>query len=98
MAQELVFREARCGECRKLFYVCGPCDCGQGYCGDDCRASSRARIRRAANARHQKSEHGRLDHRDRMREYRARLREPVTDPASRKLAESEKCASPMTTI
>jgi ferredoxin len=94
MAQQLVFREGRCGECRRLFYVCGPCDCGQGYCGDACRERARTRIRRAANARHQKTEHGRLDHRDRMREYRARLRASVTDPGSRELAESAKSGPP----
>src|SRR3989442_11036682 len=94
MAQSEAFREVRCGECRRLFYLCGPCDNGQGYCGERCRTESSARIRRAANARHQRSEEGRLDHRDRAREYRARLRERVTDVGGRKLAEASKCAAP----
>lgn len=94
MAQTLVFREVRCGECVRLFYVCGPCDLGQGYCSESCRRKSRVRICREANARHQKTEHGRLDHRDRNREYRARLKSRVTDPSSRELAQSAKSPSP----
>src|SRR5258705_8917926 len=94
MAQKLVFREVRCGKCLKLFYLCGPHDCSQAYCRENCREESRARICREANARHQQSEEGRLDHRDRSRAYRARLRERVTDPGREKLAESAKSPSP----
>jgi hypothetical protein len=53
--------------------VCRSCDRGQRYCSDRCRDEARRQQRRAANRRHQCSVEGRLDHRDRQREYRRRL-------------------------
>jgi hypothetical protein len=56
-----------------VFYVCRRCDRGQQYCSERCRGKARRAQRRAANRRHQQSPEGRLDHRDRQREYRSRL-------------------------
>ena len=56
-----------------MFYVCRRCDRGQRYCSERCRGKARREQRRAANRRHQRSEEGRLDHRDRQRAYRRRL-------------------------
>jgi hypothetical protein len=63
--------------------VCRCCDRGQRYCSERCRQKARREQRRAANRRHQRSPEGRLDHRDRQREYRRRLVERrVTDQRS----------------
>ena len=65
------------------FYICASCYRGQRYCGAPCRATAQRRQRRQANARHQRSPEGRLDHRDRQRAYRARCRlRRVTDTPS----------------
>jgi len=66
-----------------VFYVCRSCDRGQRYCSVRCRGKARREQRRAANRRHQCSVEGRLDHRDRQREYRRRLvLQRVTDQGS----------------
>jgi hypothetical protein len=66
-------RLCRADICGAVFYVCRPCDRGQRYCSERCRDEARRQQRRAANRRHQCSAEGRLDHRDRQREYRRRL-------------------------
>jgi hypothetical protein len=66
-------RLCRAAGCRGVFYVCRCCDRGQRYCSERCREKARREQRRAANRRHQESPEGRLDHRDRQREYRRRL-------------------------
>jgi hypothetical protein len=76
------FRHRQCGWCRTLFAICRRCDRGQAYCGDACRTEGYRRCQRHANRRHQQSEEGRLDHCDRQRAYRARLRARVTDKGS----------------
>jgi len=68
------YREVRCGLCWTIFYLCRCCDRGQRYCQDLCRKEARRRSSRAAGGRHQASDEGRLDHRDRQRAYRARRR------------------------
>ena len=65
-----------------MFYLCPHCDRGQRYCSLRCRQKSRRRQRREANRRHQQSPEGRLDHRDRQRDYRQRQRARVTDQSS----------------
>jgi len=84
-AEQVLFRQRLCrGQgCGAVFYVCRSCDRGQRYCSQRCRRKARREQRRAANRRHQSSEEGRLDHRDRQREYRRRLaRVRVTDQGS----------------
>ena len=84
-AEQVLFRQRLCrGQgCGAVFYVCRSCDRGQRYCSQRCRDKARREQRRAANRRHQRSEEGRLDHRDRQREYRRRLaRVRVTDQGS----------------
>jgi hypothetical protein len=84
-SEQVLFRQRLCRGpgCGAVFYVCRPCDRGQRYCSERCRAKGRREQRRAANRRHQRSEEGRLDHRDRQREYRRRLaRVRVTDQGS----------------
>ncbi|MBI1951585.1 MAG: hypothetical protein HYS34_09520 [Acidobacteria bacterium] len=65
-----------------LFYICRSCYRGQRYCSDPCRRTTRREQRRIANRRHQQSDDGRLDHRDRQRAYRQRRRARVTDQGS----------------
>ena len=65
-----------------MFYLGRHCDRGQRYCSSRCRQKSRRRQRRQANRRHQQSPEGRLDHRDRQRDYRQRQRARVTDQSS----------------
>ena len=54
----------------------------QAYCGDGCRKRAQLQQHRNANRKHQDSPEGRLDHRDRQRAYRERLRRRVTDATS----------------
>jgi len=76
--------EVRCHRCLALFFICQPCFRGHGYCADECREVARREQRRAANARHQRTEEGRDDHRERQRDFRNRRRERsrVTDQGS----------------
>jgi len=73
--EQIPLRQRLCRgqECGAVFYVCRSCDRGQRYCSERCRDKTRRQQRRAANRRHQLSAEGRLDHRDRQREYRRRL-------------------------
>ncbi len=70
-----------CRRCGAPFFVCRRDYRGQAYCGDTCRAAARVISARAARRRHERSDAGRLDHRDRQRAYRMRLRARVTDQA-----------------
>ena len=93
-----LWRTARCrgAGCETVFALCGSCYRGQAYCGDRCRAPAQRHQRRHANARHQRSEEGRLDHRDRQRAYRARCRlRRVTDTPSTRPPRSTTIASPV---
>jgi hypothetical protein len=79
-------RPRRClgSDCHVVFMVCGPCDRGQRYCSEPCRAGARQRHRREANRRYQKTVAGRETHRCRQRAYRERQAEArVTDQACR---------------
>ena len=82
--EPLRFHERRChaAGCGVLFYICRSCYRGQRYCGGPCRQMARCAQRRMANRRHQQSDDGRLDHRDRQRAYRQRRRARVTDQGS----------------
>jgi len=81
-----VFRQRVCQfpPCSEVFYLCRHCDRGQRYCSSRCREKSRRLQRREANRRYAQSLglEGRLDHRQRQREYRQRLRARVTDQSS----------------
>ena len=80
---EVVLRPRVCQCCHVLFWICIPCDHGQRYCSPPCRAAAVREQRRRANRRHQRSPEGRLDHRDRQREYRKRCAQRrVTDKSS----------------
>jgi len=74
-------RQAACAGCRSIFFICRRCDRGQIYCGIACRMRGRQQARARANARHQSSEEGRADHRDRQRAYMSRRRS-MTDTGS----------------
>ncbi len=82
--QPLRFYERRCHApgCGVLFFICRSCYRGQRYCSGPCRQTARREQRRAANRRHQQSDEGRLDHRDRQRAYRQRRIARVTDQGS----------------
>ena len=75
-------RFCRGAGCGVVFWICRHCDRGHQYCGERCRRKARLQQRRDANRRHQQSREGRLDHRDRQREYRLRRRPRVTDHTS----------------
>jgi len=82
---ELVLRQRFCRDiaCGKRFWICRHCDRGQRYCSSLCRQQAYRQQRRLANRRHQQSTEGRLDHRDRQREYRRRrIAARVTDQGS----------------
>jgi hypothetical protein len=83
---EAVLRQRVClgGECHAVFFICAHCDRGQRYCSTPCREHTRVRQRRCANSRHQQCPEGRLDHRDRQRDYRCRrqVHAGVTDQGS----------------
>lgn len=70
-------REARCGWCWGIFYVCRQCDRGQAYCTVACRVAKRNVSNRASRRRHQQTREGRLDNASRQAAYRARKK--VTD-------------------
>jgi hypothetical protein len=71
---EVILRQRVCrgSSCQAVFWICPHCDRGQRYCSSACRDEARLQQRRCANCRHQRSPEGRLDHRDRQREYRRR--------------------------
>ena len=68
-----------CEGCGCDFLACVECGRVRRYCSDDCARHGLEEARRRARRKHQASEEGRLDHRDRQREYRARRRSRVTD-------------------
>ena len=82
--EQVLLRQPRAGagSCGAVFYLCRSCDRGQRYCSERCREKSRREQRREANRRHQPSDEGRLDHRDRQREYQLRLVRRVTGHGS----------------
>ena len=86
IACSTVFRQRVCHfpPCGAVFYLCPHCDRGQRYCTSHCREKSRRLQRRAANRRYHESlgSEGRLDHCQRQREYRQRLKARVTDQSS----------------
>ena len=86
IACSTVFRQRVCHfpPCGAVFYLCPHCDRGQRYCSFRCREKSRRLQRREANRRYQQSlgRDGCLDHRQRQREYRQRLKARVTDQSS----------------
>lgn len=77
--------DLRCRWCRRRFYVCLPCYHGQVYCCEQCAAEGYRSVQDEARARHQSSEEGKEDHRDRMRELRELQNKPVTDEGIVKL-------------
>ncbi len=81
-----LFRQRVCHfpPCGAVFYLCRHCDRGQQYCSPRCREKSRRLQRREANRRYEQSlgAEGRLDHRQRQREYRQRRKARVTDQSS----------------
>ena len=79
LPRQRICRGAGCGA---VFWICRHCDRGHQYCGERCRQKARRQQLRAANRRHQQSREGRLDHRDRQRDYRERCRRRVTDQPS----------------
>jgi hypothetical protein len=86
-----------CGLCRHSFFVCRRDFRGQLYC-PSCRGAGRARSRREANARHQRSAEGRLDHRDHVRAWQRRHaqgeRAGVTDMGIEEFAFCSKSQGP----
>jgi len=79
------YLDLRCKWCGQRFYVCLQCYHGEVYCCEQCAAEGYRAVRDEARARHQSSEDGKEDHRDRMRELRALKNKPVTDEGIVKL-------------
>lgn len=85
MEKKVTLRQLSCSHCQAIFFVCVRHYRGHEYCSSTCRTTRQRQLHRMANQRYQQSEEGRLDHRDRQREYRKRqlLREAtVTDEGS----------------
>src|SRR5271167_4519162 len=84
---EVILRQRACRGCHAVFWICPHCDRGQRYCCPSCQIQARRQQRRSANRRHQQSPEGRLDHRDRQRDYRyrRRIQARVTDQGSASL-------------
>ena len=72
-AEPFRLRFCRASGCGARFFLCRACERGQRYCCAACRTQARTQQLRAARQRHQRSDEGRLDHRDRQRTYRRRL-------------------------
>jgi hypothetical protein len=85
---EAILRQRFCHGCHAMFFICEHCDRGHRYCSPQCREPARLQQRRCANGRHQQSLEGRLDHRDRQRDYRRRRQAQarVTDQGSLSIA------------
>ena len=96
--EELLRRRiCRGSGCGVVFWICRHCDRGHRYCGERCRQKKRRQQTRDANRRHQQSEEGRLDHRDRQRVYRAKRRlRRVTDHTSARRPRSVNIKKPWT--
>lgn len=77
-----------CGLCKREFLVCVPCGRTRRYCGDGCASAASRESRRRARRKQQSTYEGRLDHRDRQRQYRSRRRSCVTDKSVGSLTES----------
>ena len=84
MAKEVVLRRLTCRwpDCGLVFYICNSCYRRQAYCGDVCRKKAQLQQHRKSNQKHQDSEEGRLDHRDRQRAYVERRHRRMTDATS----------------
>ena len=86
---EVFLRQKRCRACNAVFVICRSCDRGHRYCSPECRVLALREQRRRANRRYQHSPEGRLDHRDRQREYRKRCAQRrVTDKSSSEITTS----------
>jgi hypothetical protein len=66
-----------CERCFHLVLICRRCDRGNRYC-PSCAPLAHAEKLRAAGKRYQKTKAGRLNHKVRQEQYRARLQEKVT--------------------
>jgi len=69
------FREQRCRACLTVFWICLQCDRGQRYCRDECRAVGRVRSVRDAKRKYLSDPDVREGERERLRDYRARVRD-----------------------
>ena len=80
------FRQGFCRApgCGDMFFVCPRCDQEQVYCSKPCSKHAHLAKHRVANRRHQQSEEGRLDHRDRQRAYRRRKALASSQSATKK--------------
>ena len=99
MAREMAWVRLFCrgSGCGAMFTICGSCYRGQIYCGEGCRRRMRRQQMRRANRKHQDSPEGKLDHRDRQRVYRAKLRlRRVTDHTSARRTRSVNIKEPWT--
>lgn len=85
-------RRVVCGECGAKFVVCRSCERGQRYCPGACAKQARARQLKIARRRHQQSQEGRADHRDRNRRHRSKRHGSarVMDTTSKNLANESK--------
>ncbi len=74
-----------CARCNRQVVICSQCDRGQIYCSEECSQKRRLAACRAADARYQKTQRGKLKHAERQRQYRQRQKEKkeiVTDHPS----------------
>lgn len=61
-----------CGHCGDEFFICASCYRCHRYCSSHCQSQGYKSCRKKANRKHAISIEGKLDNRDRNREYRKR--------------------------
>lgn len=72
--------EISCRSCLEVFWICRRCYRNHRYCSKNCRQEGRRASQRISRRKHQQSDEGRLDHRDRQKSYRDRHRKKFTQP------------------
>lgn len=78
-------RHYNCQLCHKQVIICRHCDHGHIYCSNECSEIARTASTRAAEARYQQTQQGKLNHAARQRHYRAKQNletKKVTDQGS----------------
>ena len=67
-------RRFHCVRCHTLVVICSTCDRGNTHCSNACSSASRKSKQRASDRRYQATWQGRLNHSERNRVYRRRLK------------------------
>ena len=80
--ENLVGYVLQCKQCSEVFVICKSCYRGHKYCSKSCRDEGYKENQSKAKKKYETSEEAKLDHRDRSRRYRLKLKENVTHETS----------------